>query len=59
MENIIFVYSKLGEPFFVKENAINCYNGISLADWTAIELRKIADYIEANPKCKLFNDGSG
>lgn len=57
-EDIVFKYSKLGQPFFLRKNAKDCYNGISPIDWTPAELRKIADYIDANPNCKLFNDGS-
>jgi hypothetical protein len=58
-EGLIFTYSKLGHPFFLRENAKDCYLGICPRDWTPIELRKIADYIDANPNCKFFRDGSG
>lgn len=58
-EGVVFKYSALGEPFFLRENATDCYRGISPTDWTPNELRKMADYIEANPRCKLFIDGSG
>ena len=58
-EGLIFTYSKLGQPFFLRENATDCYKGISPRDWTSDELRKMADYIDNNPKCKLFSDGSG
>lgn len=58
-EGVIFTYSKLGQPFFLRENATDCYKGISPRDWTSDELRKMADYIDTNPKCKLFSDGSG
>lgn len=58
-EGIIFTYSKLGQPFFLRENAKDCYGGISPRDWMPEELRKMAEYIEANPNCKLFSDGSG
>ena len=58
-EGLIFTHSKLGQSFFLRENAKDCYNGISPRDWTPTELRKMADYIDANPDCKLFSDGSG
>lgn len=58
-EDIIFTYSGLGQPFFLHENAIDCRIGISPRDWTVEELRKIADYMESNPNCKTFSDGSG
>lgn len=28
-------------------------------DWTVTQLREIADYMEQNPNCSLFSDGSG
>ncbi len=58
-EGIIFTHSKLGQPFFLKEGANDCRNGISPRDWTASQLRKIADYMDSNPNCRLFSDGSG
>ncbi len=58
-KNVIFTYSKLGEPFFVTGVTRNCHRGISPRDWTPDELRKMADFMDENPNCKLFNDGSG
>ena len=58
-EGLVFTYSKLGQPFFLRTDATDCYKGICPRDWTPTELRKMADYIDANPNCKLFSDGSG
>lgn len=58
-ENIMFTYSGLGQPFFLRKDAVDCRRGISPQDWTADELRKIADYIESNPNCRAYSDGSG
>ena len=58
-EGLIYTYSELGQPFFLREDAKDCDNGICPREWTPTELRKMADYIEANPNCKLFSDGSG
>jgi hypothetical protein len=30
-----------------------------LSDWSVSQLRAIADYMEENPNCTLFSDGSG
>ena len=57
-KSIIFLYSSLGQPFFVRRNATDCYRGISPKDWTANELRLMADFIDKNPESRRFRDGS-
>lgn len=54
IDGIEFRYSKLSCPYFVKEGAFDCTDGISPRDWTPKQLRDMADYIEANPDCKKF-----
>lgn len=58
-EEIYFTYSRLGQPFFLRNGDKDCSDGICSRDWKPNELRLIADYIEKNPNCILFHDGSG
>lgn len=58
-EGLIFRYSALGQPFFLREEATDCGGGITPRDWTANELRIIADFMDNNPTCRLYRDGSG
>lgn len=56
---IEFTTTKLGEPVFIKEGSKSAMDSIRPHDWSISQLRAIADYMEANPKCSLFSDGSG
>ncbi len=60
-DSIEFRYSKLGAPFITRLNSdyVGIDTSISTRAWTPNELRLIADFIEANPHCKLYDDGSG
>lgn len=58
-EGIVLTRTKLGESVFVRKNAKDASRSIRPDDWSISELRAIADYMEANPKCSLFSDGSG
>ncbi len=49
----------LGANVFVKEGAYDADGGIYPSEWTVAQLRFIADYMEANPDCSLYSDGSG
>lgn len=48
-EKIVFVYTKLGEPYFIKESDKTTHDGISLLRWSASDLRNLAKYIEDHP----------
>jgi hypothetical protein len=56
---IRFTHTALGEPVFVKLGATCAEYSIRSRDYSPKQLRAIADYIENNPKCILYDDGSG
>lgn len=56
---VVFTRTKLGQPVFIKENAKSALDSISTDDWTISQLRAMADYMEKNPRCGLYSDGSG
>lgn len=58
-KGVVFTRTKLGESVFVRKNAKSASMAIRPDDWRISELRAIADYMESNPKCSLFSDGSG
>lgn len=58
-KGVVFTRTKLGEAVFIKKNAKSASGAIRPNDWSISQLRAMADYMEANPKCTLFSDGSG
>lgn len=56
-----YTRTKLGQAVFVHEKVKGSFTDPMLfpSDWTIEQLRGIADYMEANPRCCLFSDGSG
>ena len=58
-KGIVFTRTALGSPVFIKRGAKSAYGSISPRDWSISQLRLMADYMEENPKCGLFSDGSG
>jgi hypothetical protein len=58
-DDLIFARTSLGEGVFIHSAEIDARNGIRPSEWTPEELRAMADYMEANPNCTLFEDGSG
>ncbi len=58
VNDIIFTYASIGYPVFIRENAYSADGGINPQKFSVKELRKIADYMESNPECSLYIDGS-
>jgi len=60
-DEINFIYTKLGEPNFIKKGSdwADKQNSISLRDWKPEQLEEMAKFIRNNPLCTLYNDGSG
>jgi hypothetical protein len=58
---IKYTRTQLGEAVFLKDGAqwANHDTSIRPSNWSISELRSMADFMEANPNCTLFNDGSG
>lgn len=52
--------TKLGQAMFVPLGTTGRFaeKMLSPCDWSS-QLRAMADYMEANPECSLFEDGSG
>lgn len=53
--------TKIGQAVFVPEETAQSFATKMLfpSDWSIAQLRAMADYMEVNPKCSLFEDGSG
>jgi hypothetical protein len=59
---LAFVPTKLGENVFIHLHEIGLSHfllSIRPNNWSVSQLRAIADYMEANPDCTLYSDGSG
>ena len=56
---LVFTKTALGQAVFIPKGDTDAYNGLLPDKWTTKQLRAIADYMEANPNCTIFNDGSG
>jgi hypothetical protein len=54
-----FTNTALGAGVFIPIGAKDAMNGLFPRDWTVKQLRAMADYMEANPNCTIFDDGSG
>lgn len=56
-----FIYTNLGEPNFIKNDAkySDKYNSVPLRAWTPEDLEAMAKFMRENPLCKLMKDGSG
>ena len=54
-----YVRGALGQAAFIKKDDKDLTLSILPSDWSVSQLREIADYMEKNPKCSLFDDGSG
>ena len=56
---VIFTYGALGQPAFIKDDAISLGDYIDPTYWSVSQLRAIVKYMDENPKCSLYTDGSG
>jgi len=60
--NVIFTRTALGSPIIIHKKDINksypTHGIINLDDWTKEQLHIISNYMEANPNCTLYPDGS-
>lgn len=56
---IKYTRTRLGEAVFVHKGARGVIPMLFPSEWSIAELRAIADYMEQNPRCSLFSDGSG
>ena len=56
---IVFKKTNLGEAVFIHIKDEDASNSVRPDNWTPTQLRLMADYMEANPNCTLFEDGSG
>ena len=56
-----FRKTNLGQAAFVPLGTVSIYADKILfpEDWTIAQLRAMADYMESNPDCTIFSDGSG
>lgn len=63
-EELTFTRTKLGQAVFMKNENIkdsfaDAHNSIRPENWTPNQLRAMADFMETNPNCTLYHDGSG
>ena len=61
---LVFRRTGLGEAIFIPEKHIDEEYAIGIphlrpSEWTPNQLRAMADYMEENPNCTIFDDGSG
>lgn len=61
-DTISLIYTKLGQPYFVRyeENLTSLpEHSLCPQHFSISELKDILAYMESNPECSLFSDGSG
>ena len=58
-KNLKFARTSLGEAVFIRKDADDAGGAVRPEDWSPKELRKMADFMEENPNCTVFIDGSG
>ena len=58
-KGIVFTKTNIGEAVFIHKGDKDASNSVRPSNWTPTQLRAMADYMEENPNCTLFDDGSG
>jgi len=56
---IKFIKTRLGEAVFVPFSATDASKAVRPGNWSVSQLRAMANYMELNPNCTIFSDGSG
>lgn len=59
MVGLIFRKTALGQAVFTPIGDVDAHNGLFPDHWTVGQLRAIANFMEKNPNCTIFDDGSG
>ena len=54
-----FTKTALGQAVFIPIGDKDAFNGLFPGKWTVKQLRVMADFMEYNKNCTIFDDGSG
>jgi hypothetical protein len=53
---VVFTRTNLGEPVFIHPKDLDASDSVRAFYWTPKQLRKMADYMEANPNVRKIGD---
>jgi hypothetical protein len=54
-----FKKTRLGQAVFIPREDSDAHNGLFPDRWTIAQLRAMASFMEQNPNCTIYDDGSG